>query len=58
MSAQSRDETTIPIAENLFKKYKTLKELSKANYNDVLIIFKSSFILSPLIIKISNIILI
>jgi len=41
MSAQSRDETTIPIAENLFKKYKTLKELSNANYNDVLIIFKS-----------------
>src|SRR3989344_1806286 len=41
MSAQSRDETTIHIAENLFKKYKTLKELSNANYNDVLIIFKS-----------------
>ncbi len=41
MSAQSRDETTIPIAKNLFKKYKTLKELSKANYKDVLTIFKS-----------------
>ena len=41
MSAQSKDETTITIAEDLFKKYKTLKDLSAANYNDVLFIFKS-----------------
>ena len=41
MSAQSRDETTIPIAENLFKKYPTLTKLAKANYKDVLKIFKS-----------------
>lgn len=36
MSAQSRDETTIPIAENLFKKYPTLEKLAKAKYADVL----------------------
>ncbi len=41
MSAQSRDETTIPIAELLFKKYKTLDELAKARYADVLKIFRS-----------------
>ncbi len=41
MSAQSRDETTIPIAENLFLKYKNLKELADAKYSDVLEIFKS-----------------
>lgn len=41
MSAQSRDETTIPIAQNLFKKYKSLKKLSEANYEDVLKILKS-----------------
>ncbi|MDO8460481.1 MAG: endonuclease III [Nanoarchaeota archaeon] len=41
MSAQSRDETTIPIAENLFKKYPTLKSLAKADNKDVLKIFKS-----------------
>ena len=41
MSAQSRDETTIPIAEKLFIKYKTLESLSKARYNDVLKIFRS-----------------
>ena len=41
MSAQSRDETTLPIAEKLFAKYKTLKELASANYKDVLEIFKS-----------------
>jgi endonuclease-3 len=41
MSAQSRDETTIPIAESLFKKYKTNYQLSKAKYSDVLKIFKS-----------------
>ncbi len=41
MSAQSRDETTILIAENLFKKYKSLKLLSKARYKCVLEILKS-----------------
>jgi len=41
MSAQSRDETTIPIAEKLFRKYKSLKSLARANYGDVLRIFKS-----------------
>ena len=41
MSAQSRDETTIPIAETLFKQYTSLESLNKANYNQVLKIFKS-----------------
>lgn len=41
MSAQSRDETTIPIAENLFKNYPSLESLAKAKYSDVLKIFKS-----------------
>ncbi len=41
MSAQSRDETTIPIAENLFRRYNTLKKLADADYEDVLKILKS-----------------
>jgi endonuclease III len=41
MSAQSRDETTIPIAENLFKKYKTIQSLANAKYSDVLKILRS-----------------
>ncbi len=41
MSAQSRDETTIPIAEKLFSKYPTLKKLADAKYEDVLQIFRS-----------------
>jgi len=41
MSAQSRDETTIPIAEALFKRYPSLKALAGARYSDVLRIFKS-----------------
>ncbi len=41
MSAQSRDETTIVIAENLFSKYPTLKALASAQYSDVLYIFRS-----------------
>ncbi len=41
MSAQSRDETTIPIAEELFRKYKTLEKLGKARYSDVFNIFRS-----------------
>ena len=30
LSAQSRDEVTIPVAENLFKKYYSLEKLAKA----------------------------
>lgn len=41
MSAQSRDETTIPIAEELFKKYNSLRSLADARYDNVLRIFKS-----------------
>ncbi len=41
MSAQSRDETTIPIAEKLFDKYNSLERLASANYKDVLEILKS-----------------
>ncbi|MBS3072167.1 hypothetical protein J4408_04210, partial [Candidatus Pacearchaeota archaeon] len=41
MSAQSRDETTIPIAEELFRRYKTLDELGNAKFSDVLKIFRS-----------------
>jgi endonuclease III len=36
LSAQTRDETTIPVAEALFRKYPTLEKLSKAKYADVL----------------------
>lgn len=39
MSAQSRDETTIPIAERLFEKYDSVEKLSRARYEDVLNIF-------------------
>ncbi len=39
MSAQSRDETTIPIAENLFSIYSSLNKLANASYSDVLRIF-------------------
>ncbi len=41
MSAQSRDETTIPIAESLFRRYPTLNSLANADYMDVLRIFRS-----------------
>ena len=41
LSAQSRDETTIPIAENLFKKYNSLERLSRAKNKDVFKILKS-----------------
>ncbi len=41
MSAQSRDETTIPIAENLFKKYDILEKLANAKYVDVFDILRS-----------------
>lgn len=41
MSAQSRDETTIPIAEELFRRYDSLRRLAHAKERDVLKIFKS-----------------
>lgn len=41
MSAQSRDETTISLAEKLFQSYPTLESLSKAKSKDVLKILKS-----------------
>lgn len=41
MSAQSRDETTIPIGEALFKRYGTLEKLANAKFSDVMKIFKS-----------------
>ena len=41
MSAQSRDETTIPIAEGLFKRYPTLVSLAEARYEDVLALLRS-----------------
>ncbi len=40
MSAQSRDETTIPIAEKLFERYPTLPALASALYDDVFAILK------------------
>lgn len=39
MSAQSRDETTIPIAEKLFDKYDSLGKLANAQYSEVLKVF-------------------
>lgn len=41
MSAQSRDETTIPIAEKLFQRYPTLDALAHTRYEDVFTILKS-----------------
>lgn len=41
LSAQSRDETTIPIAEALFKKYPTLESLAKAKFLEVFKVLKS-----------------
>ncbi len=35
LSAQSRDETTIPIAERLFSKYDSLDKLAKASVGDI-----------------------
>lgn len=40
MSARTRDEVTIPTADKLFKKYPTIKKLSKANLKDVKKIIK------------------
>lgn len=41
MSAQSKDELTIIISENLFEKYPTLEDLASAKFEDVLNILKS-----------------
>lgn len=41
MSAQSRDETTIPIAEELFRRYDSLEKLARARHSDVLKVFRS-----------------
>ncbi len=41
MSAQSRDETTIPIAQELFRKYPSLKSLAAARYSGVLSALRS-----------------
>tara|TARA_Y100000034_G_C6888779_1_gene408498 strand:+ start:1820 stop:2437 length:618 start_codon:yes stop_codon:yes gene_type:complete len=41
MSAQSRDEMTIRVAEELFERYNTLKKLASAEYGDVLKVLKS-----------------
>lgn len=40
MSAQTRDEVTIPVAEDLFRKYSSLEKLSKAKTSEVLKIIK------------------
>jgi len=40
LSAQTRDETTIPIAEELFKKYPSPKKLSQAKLSDIKKIIK------------------
>ena len=40
MSARTKDEVTIPVAENLFKKYSSIKKLSKARLEDVQKIIK------------------
>ena len=41
LSAQTKDETTIPIAENLFKKYPSLEKIALANPEDIKKIIKS-----------------
>ena len=40
MSARTRDETTIPVADKLFKKYPTPEKLAKANIKQVQTIIK------------------
>ncbi len=40
MSAQTRDEVTIPVAEDLFRHYSTVKRLASAKEQDVLRIIK------------------
>ncbi|MBS3106595.1 endonuclease III [Candidatus Woesearchaeota archaeon] len=41
MSAQSRDETTIPVAEGLFRKFPTLEQLAQADSEEILAALKS-----------------
>lgn len=41
LSAQTRDETTIPIAKNLFNNYPTLQSLANANQKRIFQIIKS-----------------
>ena len=41
LSAQTRDETTIKVAEELFKKYSSLKKLANAKIEDVEVIISS-----------------
>ncbi|MBS3171783.1 endonuclease III [Candidatus Woesearchaeota archaeon] len=40
MSARTRDEVTIPVAEKLFNKYYTIEKLSKAKLSDIAKIIK------------------
>lgn len=40
MSAQTKDETTIPVAEELFRKYGSVEKLSKAKVSDVMKIIR------------------
>jgi endonuclease-3 len=40
LSARANDKATIPVTKELFKKYKTLKQLSKANPEDIKKIIK------------------
>lgn len=42
LSARANDKATIPVTKELFKKYKTLQELSKANPKDVKKIIKKT----------------
>lgn len=42
MSARTRDDVTIKVAENLFKRYKTVRELSHADFGEVKGIIKSA----------------
>ena len=54
MSAQSRDETTIKIANQLFKKYLSLISLSKAKYSHWIGIKTESAATNALTVKIFN----
>lgn len=40
MSAQTKDETTIPVAEELFRKYNSVGKLANAKFSDVLDIIR------------------
>ena len=40
MSARTRDEVTIPVAEKLFKKYPSIQKLAKANIKQIQLIIK------------------